>query len=138
MSEPMPPEFLLLDDVLELHDQMIAVIGGSPGVRDMGAVESALAQPRMTFGGEDLDPTAAEKASALAFSLINNHPFVDGNKRVGHAAMVLFLDLNGYDLVGDVDEQERVILAVAASEMNREEFTEWVRARVVPYQHGRG
>lgn len=86
----------------------------------------------MTFGSEDFYPTIAEKTAALAFSLIQNHPFNDGNKRVGHGAMVLFLDLNGYDLVDEVDEQERVILAVAASKMEREEFTEWVKAHIVP------
>ena len=84
----------------------------------------------MTFGGEDFYPTIAEKATALAFSLIQNHPFHDGNKRTGHAAMVLFLDLNGCDFTDELDEQERVILAVASSTMEREEFAEWVKAHV--------
>lgn len=106
--------------------------GGLPGVRDAGAVESAIAQPQMTFGGEDLYPTLAEKAAALAFSLVKNHAFLDANKRVGHAAMETFLVMNGHMLVADVDEQERVILAVAGSTMEREEFTAWVRAHVVP------
>lgn len=132
MNEIRETEFLTLGDVLETHREMIATIGGSPGVRDLGAVESAIAQPRMTFGGEDLYPTLAEKAAAMSFSLINNHPFVDGNKRVGHAAMALFLDLNGYALVGNVDEQEKVILSAAAGTMGREEFTHWVRSHVQP------
>ena len=106
--------------------------GGLPGVRDAGAVEPAIAQPQMTFGGEDLYPTLAEKAAALAFSLVKNHAFLDANKRVGHAAMETFLVMNGHMLVADVDEQERVILAVAGSTMEREEFTAWVRAHVVP------
>lgn len=131
MNEPLETEFLTLDDVLEAHEEMINVIGGAHGVKDLNMLASALAQPQMTFGGEDFYPTVAEKAAALAFSLLQNHPFNDGNKRTGHAAMVLFLDINGYDFVDNLDEQERVILAVAGSTMEREEFTEWVRAHVV-------
>lgn len=131
MSEPLETEFLTLDDVLELHEEMINTIGGAHGVKDLNLLDSALAQPQMTFGGEDFYPTVAEKAAALAFSLIQNHPFNDGNKRTGHAAMVLFLDINGCDFVDDLDEQERVILAVAGSTMEREEFTEWVIGHVV-------
>ena len=132
MNGLLETEFLTLDDVLELHEAMINVIGGKYGVKDDKMLDSALAQPQMAFGGADFYPTAAEKAAALAFSLIQNHPFHDGNKRTGHAAMELFLDLNGYDFVDDLDEQERVILAVAKSEMGREEFTGWVKAHVVP------
>ncbi len=84
----------------------------------------------MTFGGEDLYPTLAEKSAALGFSLINNHAFVDGNKRVGHAAILLFLELNNHTLTGGIDEHEKTILAVAESKMGREEFTEWVRQHV--------
>ena len=91
---------------------------------------SALAQPEMTFGGEDLYPTLIDKAAALGFSLVNNHPFVDGNKRIGHAVMETFLVLNGFEISASADEQERVILLLAAGEMEREEFTEWLRSRV--------
>lgn len=132
MNEPLETEFLTLADVLETHEAIINAIGGTHGVKDEKLLDSAHAQPQMTFGSEDFYPTTAEKAAALAFSLIQNHPFNDGNKRIGHGAMVLFLDLNGYDLVDEIDEQERVILAVAASKMEREEFTEWVKAHVVP------
>jgi death on curing protein len=83
-------------------------------VRDLAALESAVAQPYMTFGGRDLYPGVAEKASALAFSLVMNHPFVDGNKRAGHAAMEVFLVLNGYELSAATDEQERIVLGLAA------------------------
>lgn len=71
-----------------------------------GALESATAQPRMTFGGEDLYPDFPAKAAALAFSLINNHPLVDGNKRIGHAALETLLVLNGFELDAGVDEAE--------------------------------
>jgi len=85
----------------------------------------------MTFGGKDLYPALADKAAALGYALIQNHPFLDGNKRTGHAAMEVFLVLNGYEILAAVDEQEHVILQVAASEIDREEFTAWLRTHVV-------
>ena len=99
-----------LSEVLELHEQIISRSGGIPGILNLNALESALGQPRMTFGGTDLYPTIAEKASALGFSLIKNHPFVDGNKRSGHAAMEVFLVLNGFEIRAPVDVQEQVVL----------------------------
>ena len=123
--------YLTLNEVLMLHGQVMAQSGGAVGVLNLAALESALAQPRLTFGGDDLYPTLVEKAAALGYSLIQNHPFVDGNKRTGHAAMEVFLVLNGFGIQASVDEQERVILQVAAGEMTREEFTDWLRAHVV-------
>ncbi len=93
------------------------------------ALESALAQPQMTFDSADLYPTLVDKA--LGYALIKNHPFLDGNKRTGHAAMEVFLVLNGYEIRAPVDEQERVILQVAATEIEREEFTAWLRTHIV-------
>jgi len=118
--------YLSLNQVLGLHRHLLERYGGSAGIHDLGALESALAQPRMTFGDEDLYPTIAEKAAALGFSLIKNHPFVDGNKRTGHAAVETFLVLNGYEIEATVDEQENVILQIAAGELGREEFTRWM------------
>ena len=123
--------YLTVDEVLELHRLAIQQSGGSGGVRDPGLIESAVAQPEMTFDGRELYPTLADKAAALGYSLVMNHPFVDGNKRVGHAAMEVFLVLNGHELAAEVDEQERVILGVAAGTISREEFTAWVRAHLV-------
>jgi death-on-curing protein len=123
--------YLTLDEVLELHRLALEQSGGATGLRDLGALESAIAQPYMTFGGQDVYPTLVEKASALAFSLVKNHPFVDGNKRAGHAAMETFLVLNGNELSAGVEEQERVVLGVAAGTVAREEFTEWARVHVV-------
>jgi death-on-curing protein len=85
----------------------------------------------MTFGGEELYPTIAEKASALGFGLIKNHPFLDGNKRIGHAAMEVFLVLNGFEISAPVEEQEQIILQVASSAIARDEFTEWLRCHMV-------
>jgi death-on-curing protein len=124
-------EYLSLEEVYWLHHQALAEKGGDAGVRYPEAVESAVAQPQMTFGGEDLYPTLADKAATLSFSLIKNHAFVDGNKRVGHAAMETFLVTNGYELAAGDDEQERVIFALADNRMEREEFTEWVVAHVI-------
>src|SRR5262245_39642504 len=118
--------FLRLEEVLELHRRVIGQSGGTAGLRDRGALEAAVVQPQMAFGDEDLYPTLADKAAALAFSLIQNHPFLDGNKRTGHATMELFLLLNRHEIVADTDDQEEVVLAVAAGRMKRDELREWV------------
>jgi death-on-curing protein len=123
--------YLALKEALELHRLIIEQSGGLAGVRDLGALESALAQPQMTFDGQELYPTVIEKASALGFSLINNHPFIDGNKRVGHAAMEVFLVLNGYEIAASVDEQERIILDIASSTLGREHLTDWLHSHVL-------
>lgn len=119
--------FLTLIEVLELHRRIIEQSGGALGIRDVGLLESAIAQPRMTFGGEDLYPSLLEKAAALGFSIIMNHPFVDGNKRTGHAAMETFLVLNGMEINASVDEQERLILAISSGELGREAFVKWLQ-----------
>jgi death-on-curing protein len=126
--------YLTLAEVIELHDRIISETGGGTGLRDIGALESALAQPRQTFGGEDLYTSLPAKATALGFSLIMNHPFVDGNKRIGHAAMDAFLMLNGFEIQASVDDAEAEILAVASGERTRHEFLTWVEQRIVPLQ----
>jgi death on curing protein len=122
--------YITLDQVMELHRQIIQQSGGGTGVRDQGALESAIAQPRMTFGGEELYATVVEKAAALGFSLIMNHPFVDGNKRVGHAAIEVFLVINGLEIIAPVDEQETIILSLANGSIDRQTFTDWLISRV--------
>lgn len=124
-------EYPTIEDVLELHEIVIQKSGGGTGIRDRGGLEAAIAQPQMTFGGEDLYPTIVEKAAALCFSLVMNHPFVDGNKRIGQAAMEFFLTLNGYEVKADLDEQERIILDLAAGLMERKAFTDWLSTRIV-------
>lgn len=118
--------YLTLDEVRVLHQMAIAQSGGSSGIRDQAGLESAVAQPQMTFGGQDLYPDVIAKAAALCFSLVCNHPFVDGNKRVGHAAMEVFLVLNGWQLSAAVDEQEQLILSLAAGQLPREQLTAWL------------
>jgi death-on-curing protein len=122
--------YLTLPEVLDLHRRVIEQSGGADGVRELGGVESAVAQPQMSFGGEELYPTIESKATALCFSLVMNHPFVDGNKRIGHAAMETFLVMNGCELIADVDNAERVILTLAAGDLSREELLEWVTSHI--------
>lgn len=123
--------WLALGETLALHRSIIATSGGAHGIRDLGALESALAQPRASFGGEDLYPDLASKAAALGFSLAKNHPFVDGNKRIAHASMETFLYLNGFEIDADVDEQERTMLALASGDLDREELLSWLREHLV-------
>ena len=104
MGHPTAVEYLTLEEVLLLHARLIQRTGGSGGVRDMGLLDSALARPRATFGGEDLYPSLWHKAAALMHSLIKNHPFVDGNKRTALTATGLFLEVNGYTLTASNEQ----------------------------------
>jgi death-on-curing protein len=124
--------YLTLNETLELHRRIIALSGGAPGVLNLGALESALAQPQMTFDENDLYPTIADKTAALGFSLIQSHPFVDGNKRIGHASMEVFLVLNGFEISAPVREQEQLILNVASGALDRVGLSAWLRGHIVP------
>lgn len=123
--------YLTVGEILEIYSRIIEQSGGSFGIRDIGALESAAAQPRMTFGGEELYPSIIEKAATLGYTLIQNHPFLDGNKRIGHAAMETFLLLNGYQINASIEEQYEIILKIASGELKRKVFTEWLRKSVV-------
>ena len=122
--------FLTVDEVVALHRLVVDQSGGARGIRDPAGLASAVAQPRMTFDGRDLYPTLVEQAAAIGFSLVSSHPFVDGNKRIGHAAMETFLLLNALELVATVDEQEKVVLGLAEGSLKRDAFTEWVRSHI--------
>lgn len=122
--------YLTVEEVQKVHQRVIGATGGSLGLRDQGALESAVTQPQMTFGGQELYPTLADKAAALGFSLAMNHPFIDGNKRTSHAAMELFMVLNHAELNADVDEQEQVMLDLAAGKMKREDFVAWIQKNI--------
>ena len=124
--------YLALGEVVELHRRLLEATGGASGIRDFGALESAIAQPKVTFEGVDLYPTLVEKAAALGFSLVQGHAFVDGNKRVGHAAMETFLILNGSEIDAPVDDQERLILDLAAGRIGRSHLVDWLRQHVKP------
>lgn len=124
--------YVTLGEVVDLHRRLLQVTGGAPGIRDLGALESAVAQPKATFGGADLYPTLVEKAAALCLSLVLGHPFVDGNKRVGHAAMETFLVLNGNEIEARVDDQERLMLDLAAGGIGRSQLIDCLRQHLKP------
>jgi death-on-curing protein len=124
-------QYLTLGQVLFLHQRLIEQSGGASGIHDQNVLESALAQPKMTFEGKELYPSLAEKAAALCYSLINNHPFVDGNKRIAHAAMEVFLVMNGYEIEAAIDEQEKIMLKLASSKMERSDFLDWLKDNII-------
>ena len=119
--------YLTVSEVIELYRQVMETSGGTVGILSIESLESAVAQPRATFDEKELYPTIIEKAAALGFSLVMNHAFVDGNKRIGHYAMETFLVINGHELDISVDEQESVILKLASGKLNRDAFTNWIK-----------
>ena len=122
--------YLSVAQILRLHEKLIGAFGGAKGLRDAGALDAATARPQQTFGGEDLYPDAAAKAAALMHSLVMNHPFVDGNKRVGAMAMELFLLVNSVALDAVDEEIVAVTLAVARGEVAAEALAIWLRQRM--------
>lgn len=118
--------YLTIEEVLELHARIVEQSGGATGLRSRDALEASLGQPHQTFGGVSLYASVPAKAAALGYFLVRNHPFVDGNKRIGHAALEVTLVLNGLELAATVDEQEQIFLSLAAGSLSREEFTTWV------------
>jgi len=126
--------YLSLAQVVELQHELLAAFGGLGGIRDRGSLEASIARPAMTFGGEDLYPDLPAKAAALLHSLVLNHPFVDGNKRVGAASAELMLELNGLALAAGDHEIEIVVLATARGEMSAEALAIWFRQRCRPIE----
>ncbi len=122
--------YLSLEQVLALHAIQLQRYGGGTGLGDRGALESALARPAMTFGGEDLYQDLASKAAALMHSLALNHPFVDGNKRVAAHAALVFADLNGHELTATPEELVTITLAVAEGKVAVEALAIWFRQRL--------
>lgn len=129
MSDPL---FLSEEEVLAIHFAQIELYGGSLGIRDPGLLRSALAQPSASFGGKWLHADLHEMAAAYLFSLVMNHPFVDGNKRVGTNAALSFLDLNGIEVVATIDAFESLVLAVAAGKAARDDVVTFLRAHSRP------
>ena len=123
---------LTFGEVIALHRAVIAQTGGADGLRDAAALDSALAQPKVTFDGQELYTALEEEAGALGFSLAQNHPFVDGNKRVAHATMETFLVLNKAEIDASVEEQERLMLDLASGGLTRDALIRWLRDHVRP------
>lgn len=116
------------DKVLLLHQLMAQATGGSVGIRDEGLLESALESAYATFGGVELFPKKEEKAAKIAYSLISNHAFVDGNKRIGVYVMLSFLELNGISVDADNQDIVGLGLAVADGSMHYEDILSWIYA----------
>lgn len=114
------PDFLTLDDVLRIHENSIQLYGGASGIRDEGLLQSALAMPQSGFGGQYLHGDLFEMAGAYLFHLVKNHPFVDGNKRTGATTALVFLIMNGYELVVDEEVLEKLVLDVASGQLEKE------------------
>ena len=121
---------LTKQQVILLHRDVIAQSGGSPEIRDEGLLESALNAPFQTFAGIELYPTIIDKVAQLGYSLIKNHAFVDGNKRIGTHVMLVFLMLNGIDVDYEDEELTRLILGVAAGEISSEQLLAWLQAHI--------
>ncbi|HVZ65391.1 MAG TPA: type II toxin-antitoxin system death-on-curing family toxin [Lacunisphaera sp.] len=122
--------FLPVDLVKEIHGAAIAQTGGSDGLRDEALLESAVAAPQATFGGESVYASLEEIAAAYLFYLCRNHPFVDGNKRVALGACLVFLRLNGLEPAPDGPDWEALVLDVAASRLDRDQTTKRLKALV--------
>ena len=116
--------------ILMLHASLIAESGGCDGIRDEGLLDSAINSPLQSFAGEDLYPTVLEKAARLGFGLIRNHPFIDGNKRIGTHAMLVFLAVNGISLSYEDDDLIRIILSVAAGELDDTGLLNWLQRHI--------
>ena len=122
--------FLGLEEILALHADQIERYGGSPGVRDLGLLESAVAAPEASFGGEYLHATLPEMAAAYLFHLSQNHAFVDGNKRVAAAAMIMFVYLNDRDIACSEDELVELTLGVATGTTTKADVAVFLAARI--------
>ena len=112
--------------IILLHEQLIAETGGSSGLRDEGMLDSALNTPFQTFAGKDVYPSLQQKAARLCFGLVKNHPFVDGNKRIGAHVMLVFLALNGIELQHTQTELSEVILQLAAGTLQSTDLLDWI------------
>ena len=120
-------QFLGLQEVLEIHRDQVTRYGGTAGIRDLDLLKSALGMPGATFNGEFLHTDVYEMAAAYLFHLVKNHPFLDGNKRVGAVAALVFLTLNGHDFQAPEDNLAETVLAVARGEIGKSEVTVFLR-----------
>jgi death-on-curing protein len=123
-------QYLTIGQVAELHRGLLEATGGAAGVRDLRALESAVAQHKAVFEGRDPHGTLVARAAALRSSLVQHQPFVDGNKRLAHAAMETFLLLNGAEIDASVDDQERLLLGLADGQVSRDDLVAWLSAHV--------
>lgn len=119
-----------LNEVLAIHDILIEKFGGARGVRDQGALESAINRPYQTFDGEELYPTSTDKAAAIFESIISNHPFIDGNKRTAYVLMRLFLKQDSSDIEATEDEKFDFVIRSAKGEFKFDEIKTWIKLKL--------
>lgn len=122
---------ITIEYILKLHDKMIATTGGSSGIKDIGLLDSAINNSMATFDGQDLYPTIEEKCAITCFSIINNHPFVDGNKRTGLYAMLILLEYNNIKLKFIQEDLIDLGLGIASGKYNQEYIFEWIKGKEV-------
>ena len=123
--------FLTLDDIIESHQNQIETYGGSHGIRDIGLLESAIAQPEASFGGQYLHADIFQMAAAYLYHLVMNHPFVDGNKRVGLEAALIFLEINNENLSASDEELVDLVLKTTAGQVGKREIADFFRSHCV-------
>lgn len=118
--------------ILYFHEQLIQIYGGTPGIRDERMLDSALEQPKMTYGGKYLHHTIIKMAAAYGYHLCKNHPFVDGNKRIALVAMDVFLQRNGYEIIASEKETYRMMFELSCGKTSKEKLTDWLEANTSP------
>lgn len=114
------------EQVILLHKRLIETTGGSDGIRDIRMLDSALANPFQSFENKELYPSVQAKAAQLCFGIVKNHPMIDGNKRLGAHVMLVFLALNGYELVYTQQELSGVILDLASGKIDADDILQWI------------
>jgi death-on-curing protein len=120
--------FLGLDEVIEIHHDQIKRYGGHPGIRDIGILKSAIAMPSATFDGNYLHTNIFEMSAAYLFHIVRNHPFIDGNKRTGAVASIVFLMMNGIDFHADENDFEKIVLLTAEGKTDKATITRFLES----------
>jgi death-on-curing protein len=123
----MAVQFIPEELVLTIHADLLQRYGGQPGLRDRGLLESALAQPRMTAGGKEIHKTVFEKAAAYGYHVCNNHPFIDGNKRVAFVLMNVFLQKNGWEVTAQEEEAYTMMMSLASRKLSKAQLASWLK-----------
>jgi len=123
----MPARFIPEELVLTIHADLLQRYGGKPGLRDRGLLESALAQPRMTFRGKELHKTLFDKAAAYGFHICRNHPFIDGNKRVAFVLMDVFLLKNGWEIQAAEEDAYSTMMSLASGKLSKAQLSSWLK-----------
>ena len=126
---------LTVNQVIEIHKNILAKSGGSSGIRDINLVESAIESPFATMFGDDLYPTVKDKAAQLCFSLVKNHAFVDGNKRTAVGSLIVFLELNNIELTASNNEIENMVLGLANNSIGKDDLLDWIILTYCFYRH---